>query len=408
MKADDLIASLGKALDEIDQRAPDAFPDGSRDAERFVRISDDLRLLCSWITDYRDEEISPPTLLIDANCRQLAEQALGHLGRLSRVEDAPRRLNRIKGTLDEMTALINASEQVMADRKAVKYELQNRYLRVLEYVVAADKELTLIASRIRWAIDPAPVEQVLDEIEHALNQRGRTSPVSDKLLDLVDRLDSGLREIARAFANTLQRVEQIHAASPIDPPPAPPPLAPPPIHSYLAGLELLRQEISAERRSTLTSLAGKRAPLRRLFLATASEIRDILFQTGQALETWFRSALKPLETELQHRRERLELQARQLQSIHHSRNRVKREIQALRKRYVATAREIRSRQEIERNIDIIARAWSVRNGPRLLTHQGERRQATVSLEQPKAGTKASDRRAARPDLPGVAHTGTSL
>ena len=408
MKTDDRIAALGPALDEIDRLAGQAFPEGSRGGERFARISDDLRLLCSWITDYRDEVNSAPTLLIDANCRQLAEQAIGHLARLSRDDDAPGRLERIKGSLDRMTALSNASERVISDRKAVKYDLQNRYLGVLEYVVAADKELTLIASRIKWAIDPAPVEELLNEIEHALNQRARTNSVSEKLLALVDRLDSGLREIARAFNNTQHRVEQIHTGSPIDPPPAPPPLAPPPIASYLAGLELLRQEISAERRSTLTSLAGKRAPLRRLFLVTASEIRDILFQMGQSLETWFHSALKPLESELQRRREHLERQTRQLQRVHRARNRVKREIQALRTRYVATAREIRSRQEIERNIAIVARAWSAQNGPRLLSHQGGWRQGTLPLVRQEAVPDSANAHTRPAERAGVAHTGTSL
>lgn len=81
--------------------------------------------------------------------------------------------------------------------------------------------------------------------------------------------------------------------------------------------------------------------------------------------------MAPLEAELLSRRNRLEHQAQQLKRIHDARNRVKKEIQSLRIGYVSTAREIRSRNEIDQNLALIAGVWSGKEGQRLLGHHQE-------------------------------------
>ncbi len=362
---------LVQAHDALDRLAPLAFQEHSRGGERFSRISEDLRLLASWITDYRDEAPSPAALLVDANCRRLATRALETLTRLARDEEAPRRLGAIKASLADLTRLRDASEALIGARKAARYDLQGRYLRLLEHLVAADKELGLLAASLRGRVDGRPFESALDEIQHALGRRARTAPLSRQLLELVDRLDAGLRSIAETLPGARLRLETLRREAPcgegrsLEPLPAPPPVA-----SYLAGLELLRQEISAERRGSLTSLAARRTSLQHLFVTSASEIRDLLFQVDQHLEGWFRAALRPLEAELRGHRRELERRARQLQKLHRANHRVSREIRALRLRYVATAREISSRHEIDRNIALIARAWSRRPWPPLLGHDG--------------------------------------
>ena len=363
---------IANAHVELDRLAEWAFPPPcTKESEQFVRIHDDLRLLSSWLTDHRDGAQTAPSLLIDANCRRLAAQALELLTRLNGQTDASRRLDRIKASLADLNALWNDSEQVLSDRKSVKYGLQNRYIRVLEYVVAADKELSLLASPLRTLLEAASFEKPLDDIQRALSQRARIATVSEGLLNLVDLLDGRLRAIGSSLPGIRQRVINLHSESPIDPSPTPPTLQPPPISSHLASMELLRQEISAERRGSLTSFTGKRSSLQRLFITGASEIRDVLFQANQDLEAWFRAALEPLEAELQSRRNRLEHQAQQLKRIHDARNRVKKEIQSLRIGYVSTAREIRSRNEIDQNLALIAGVWSGKEGQRLLGHHQE-------------------------------------
>ena len=367
----DEVHGLIQAHDALDRLAPLAFAEHSSGGDRFSRISDDLRLLASWITEYRAEAPSPPTLLIDANCRRLATRALETLTRLARDEEAPRRLGTIKASIADLTRLRDASEELIGARKAARYDLQGRYLRLLEHLVAGDKELGLLAASLRGRVDRRPFESALDGIQHDLGRRPRTAPLSRQLLELVDRLDGGLREIAETLPRARLRLETLRREAPcgegrsLEPLPAPPPVA-----SYLAGLELLRQEISAERRGSLTSLAARRASLQHLFVTSASEIRDLLFQVDQHLEGWFRAALQPLEAELRGHRRELERQARQLQELHRASRRVSREIRTLRLRYVATAREISSRHEIDRNIALIARAWSRRPWPPLLEHDG--------------------------------------
>jgi len=225
------------------------------------------------------------------------------------------RLAGVRNQREELAQLGGQSQELLGQMIAKAQADKARYERALASYRTTRAIVEKQGAELLESLDPTALEAIVAETERAMSGNWTTLGLQKSMQTLLDDLRSRMQQVTERSENARKVIRSVynrfqteHGFAKIQPPLLS-------VMKHQVEMELLCQEAEVFRRSPTTALTEKHFVMKRFFNTMASRAQEIYARTREEVETWLRTGLDPLVSQLQDRKSAVERRIADLKRI---------------------------------------------------------------------------------------------
>ncbi len=225
------------------------------------------------------------------------------------------RLAGVRNQREELTQLGGQSQDLLGQMMAKAQGEKTRYERALASYRTTRAIVEKQSAELLESLDVASLDAIVEETERAMRDNWTTLGLQKSMQILLDDLRGRMQQVVersedarKVLRSVYNRFQSEHGFAKIQPPLLS-------VMKHQVEMELLCQEGEVFRRSPATALTEKHFVMKRFFNTMANRAREIYRRTREEVDTWLRTSLDPLVSQLQDRKNAVERRIADLRRV---------------------------------------------------------------------------------------------